>query len=135
MLGASPVDIRMVEGNQELASGMVDCMITSAVTGVENSVCDQIGFYCAICAWFPKNIVFVNAKAFDALAPVTRDVVTQAAADESTQELRRRGIQSSWIPIAFEAELKRLGDRFSREWVKSIGHEANLIFVPFYLQR
>lgn len=32
----------------------------------------------------------------------------------------------------FEAELRRLGETFSREWVRSIGNEANRIFVPYY---
>lgn len=149
LLGAQPVDVPMVEVNQALASGKVDSMITSAVTGVENRVWDQIGFYYGINAWFPKNIVFVNAKAFDALPDSTRHAVTQAAAraevrgwalseavaNESTQELQRRGILVDRVPIAFEAELRRLGERFSREWVKSVGNEATLIFIPFYLQR
>lgn len=149
MLGASPVDVPMVEVNQALASRKVDSMITSAVTGVENRVWDQIGFYYGINAWFPKNIVFVNVKAFDALPAPSQEVVTQAAAraeargwalseavaNESTQELQRRGIKVGRVPISFEAELKRLGEKFSREWVKSVGTEANLIFVPYYLQR
>lgn len=149
MLGASPVDVPMVEVNQALASRKVDSMITSAVTGVENRVWDQIGYYYGINAWFPKNIVFVNSKAFEALPASSREAVSQAAAraevrgwalseavaDASAQELQRRGIQVGRVPMAFEAELKRMGDRFSREWVKSVGHEANLIFVPYYLQR
>lgn len=149
MLGASPVDVPMVEINQALASRKVDSMITSAVTGVENRVWDQIAFYYGINAWFPKNIVFVNAKAFDALPATAREAVTQAAAraerrgwalsetvaNESTQELQRHGMKVGRIPAEFEAELKRLGEKFSREWVKSVGSEANLIFVPYYLQR
>lgn len=149
MLGASPVDVPMVEVNQALASRKVDSMITSAVTGVENRVWDQIGFYYGINAWFPKNIVFVNVKAFDALPAPSQEAVNQAAAraeargwaqseavaNESTQELQRRGIKVGRVPVSFEAELKRLGEKFSREWVKSVGTEANLIFVPYYLQR
>ncbi len=149
MLGASSVDVPMVEVNQALASRKVDSMITSAVTGVENRVWDQIGFYYGINAWFPKNIVFVSSKAFDALPASAREAVTQAAAraevrgwalseavaNESTQELQRRGIKVGRVPVGFEAELKRLGEKFSREWVRSVGSEANLIFVPYYLQR
>jgi peptide subunit release factor 1 (eRF1) len=39
------------------------------------------------------------------------------------------------IPADFEAELKRMGEKFSREWVRSVGNEANNIFVPYYIQR
>jgi hypothetical protein len=39
------------------------------------------------------------------------------------------------IPAQFEASLKRMGETFSREWVRSVGNEANNIFVPYYIQR
>lgn len=149
MLGATPVDVPMVEVNQALASRKLDNMITSAVTGVENRVWDQIGFYYGINAWFPKNIVFVNRKAFEALPAAARAAVTEAAAQaeargwsvseavatESTLELQRQGMKVGRVPIEFEAELKRLGEKFSREWVQTVGGEANQIFVPYYFQR
>jgi TRAP-type transport system periplasmic protein len=149
MLGATPVDVPMVEVNRALARREMDNMITSAVTGVENRVWGQIGFYYGINAWFPKNIVFVNARAFDALPAAARAAVVQAAtraeargwalseavASDSTRELQRQGMQVERAPAAFEAELRRLGEKFSREWVQSVGNEANVIFVPYYFQR
>ena len=149
MLGATPVDVPMVEVNRALARREMDNMITSAVTGVENRVWGQIGFYYGINAWFPKNIVFVNARAFDALPTPVREAVVQAAtraeargwalseavASDSTRELQRQGMRVERAPAAFEAELRRLGEKFSREWVQSVGNEANVIFVPYYFQR
>ena len=149
MLGAEPVDVPMVEVNQALAGGRIDSMITSAVTGVENQVWGQIGHYYTINAWFPKNIVFVNRQAFDALPPQVREALLAAArqaeargwamsqqvADSSTEALADKGIKVGRVPPNFEAELKRLGERFSREWVQSVGNEANTIFVPYYFQR
>jgi TRAP-type C4-dicarboxylate transport system substrate-binding protein len=149
MLGAEPVDVPMVEVNQALASGKIDSMITSAVTGVENQVWGQIGHYYTINAWFPKNIVFANLKAVDALPPDVRQALlsaaaeaeergwamSQKAADASTQELASKGMKVGRVSAVFDAELKRLGERFSREWVQSVGNEANTIFVPYYFQR
>jgi len=149
MLGATPVDVPMVEVNQALASGKMDSMITSAVTGVENKVWGQIGHYYTINAWFPKNIVFANLKAFQALSPSVRDALRAAAAeaeargwalseqvaDASTRELTQQGMKVGRVSPSFEAELKRMGERFSREWVQSVGNEANVIFVPYYFQR
>lgn len=149
LLGATPVDVPMVEVNQALAAGKLDSMITSALTGVENQVWGQIKHYYGINAWFPKNIVFVNQKAYDALPPPARQAVTQAAAEaetrgwalsesiaqESVGELQRKGIQVGRAPAELDAELKRLGERFSREWVQSVGNEANKIFIPYYFQR
>ena len=69
LLGATPVDVPMVEVNKALSAGKLDSMITSALTGVENQVWGQIKQYYGINAWLPKNIVFVNQQAFDALPP------------------------------------------------------------------
>lgn len=149
MLGATAVDVPMVEVNQALSSGKMDSMITSAVTGVENRVWGQIGHYYTINAWFPKNIVFANLRAVQALSPAVREAMLAAAAeaerrgwamseqvaDESTRELALQGMKVGRVSPSFEAELKRLGERFSREWVQSVGNEANTIFVPYYFQR
>ena len=149
MLGATPVDVPMVDVKRALATGQLDSMITSTVTGVENQVWSQFRHYYEINAWFPKNIVFVNLQAFDALQPAVRQAVLGAAGEAelrgwamsqdeaagSTRKLKAEGMQVDRIPAAFDAELKRLGERFSREWVRSVGNEANHIFVPYYFQR
>ena len=148
LLGAQAVDVPMVEVNKALANGHIDNMITSAVTGVENQVWNQIKHYYEINAWFPKNVVFVNAKAFQALKPAAQVAVTkaaekaeargwalsQAAMQQATQDLRTNGMKVERPPAEFDKELKRMGERFSREWVRTVGTEANAIFVPYYMQ-
>ena len=149
LLGVTPVDVPMAEVNKALSAGKLDSMITSALTGVENQVWGQIKQYYGINAWLPKNIVFVNQQAFDALPPAVRQAVTQAAAEaetrgwalsaavaeESVGELQRKGIKVERASAELDTELKRLGERFSREWVQSVGNEANKIFIPYYFQR
>ena len=147
MLGAVPVDVAMGDVGRALGEGRLETMITSAVTGVENKVWGPIQYYYEINAWFPKNIVFVNAKSFAQLAPDTRAHVLKAAAEaqrrgweaseavaqNSTRELQRNGIKIERLSPDLEREIKHMGERFSREWVRSVGNEANAIFVPFYL--
>lgn len=146
MLGATPVDVAMVDVGKAVAEGRMDAMITSAVTGVENKVWGPIKHYYEINAWFPKNIVFVNTKSFEALAPDARAAVLKAASDaegrgwvasegiaqSATRELQANGIKVERISIELESDLKRIGERFSREWVRSVGHAASDIFVPYY---
>jgi TRAP-type transport system periplasmic protein len=36
------------------------------------------------------------------------------------------------VPFELARDLKRMGERFSREWVATVGHAANDIFIPFY---
>ncbi|HSI53734.1 MAG TPA: C4-dicarboxylate ABC transporter substrate-binding protein, partial [Ramlibacter sp.] len=148
LMKAVPVDVAMVDVNKALSEGRMDNMITSAVTGVENQVWGPIKHYYEINAWFPKNIVFVNAKAFNALKPAVQKAVLQAAATaetrgwarsqavmlDSTNELRAHGIKVDRVSAEFDAEIKRLGEKFSREWVRLVGNEANSIFIPYYTQ-
>ena len=148
LLGAKPVDVPMVDVGKALAEGRMDNMITSALTGVENKVWGQIKYYYEINAWFPKNVVFVSSKAFDVLKPDTRAAVLKAAGDAetrgwsvsqalasgATEELRANGVKIERIPPDVDAEIKRMGEKFSREWVRSVGNEANTIFVPYYIK-
>jgi TRAP-type C4-dicarboxylate transport system substrate-binding protein len=146
LLGATPVDVPMVQVGQALADGRIDCMITSAVTGVENQVWDYVKNYYEINAWFPKNITFANAKAFAALPAATQKAVMDAAASaekrgwaasekaaaDSVEELRKHGMKIERVSSEFLADIKRMGERFSLEWVREVGNEANDIFIPYY---
>lgn len=146
MLGAVPVDVAMVDVGKAVNEGRLDAMITSAVTGVENKVWGPIKYYYEINAWFPKNIVFVNTKSFDALAPAARAAVLQAAAVAetrgwaaskaaavgATRELQANGIKVERLSSELDIDIKRMGDRFSREWVRSVGKAASDIFVSYY---
>jgi len=145
---AQPVDVAMVDVNKALTEGRMDNMITSAVTGVENKVWGPIKYYYEINAWFPKNIVFVNTRAFKALKPAQQKAVLKAASEaetrgwarsqaamlDATSQLREHGIKVERVSREFDSEIKRLGEKFSREWIRSVGNEANRIFVPYYTQ-
>ncbi len=149
LLGATPVDVTMPQVGQALAEGKLDAMITSAVTGVENRVWTGLKYYYELNAWFPKNIVFVNAKAFAALPAATQQAVlsaaakaetrgfalSQAAASSATEELRKNGMKVEPVPFELGRDLKRMGEKFSREWVTSVGNSANEIFIPYYALR
>ena len=146
LLGAKPVDVPMVDVAKALKEGRMDNMITSSVTGAENKVWSHIKYYYEINAWFPKNIVMVNAAAFNALpvdmqksvlkaagiAQTNGWAMSQKAATDATNELIANGIKVDRIPYDVETKLKRLGEKFSREWVRSVGNEASIIFVPYY---
>lgn len=122
-----------------------ETIMSSLVKDIAIAGADSVPF--KINAWFPKNVVFVSSKAFEALRPEVRGTVLKAATDaevrgwlasqalamSATQELRKNGIRIERIPADMEQEIKRMGEKFSREWVRSVGNEANNIFVPYYL--
>lgn len=146
LMGATPVDVPATGLDKALAEGRIDCMITSAVTGAESRVWQSMRYFYEINAWFPKNIVFANAKAMGALDARTREVLQSTsarfelqgwvesanAASKSKDELKRNGMQIESAPYLFARDLKRLGERFSLDWVKQVGAQANEIFIPYF---
>lgn len=148
LLGARGIDVPMAQVGQALAEGRIDSMITSAVTGVENKVWDHVKYYYPIDAWFPKNVVFVGTKALRGLASTEREALaraaaaaeargwaaSEAAAASSVQELRRNGMKIESVPPRVGADLKRMGERFSLEWIRQVGAPANQIFIPYFTQ-
>ncbi|HEX6706876.1 MAG TPA: TRAP transporter substrate-binding protein [Albitalea sp.] len=148
LLGAQAVDVPMVEVGKALAEGRIDSMITSAVTGVENKVWSHVKHYYDINAWFPKNLVFANVAALRALPARSREALldasaaaeqrgwaaSAAAATQSVDELRRSGMKVDKVPPDLGQEIKRFGERFSIEWIRQVGAEANEIFVPYFTQ-
>jgi len=148
LLGAEPVDVAMVDVGRALDEGRMDTMITSAVTGVENQVWSAVRHYYDINAWIPKNIVFVRAALLKALPRAAREAVFAAAreaevrgwsasrqvARSSVLELQRQGVQVDPVHPHLSRDLKRLGERFSLEWIRAVGREANEIFIPYYTQ-
>ena len=149
LMGAVPVDVPATELDKALADGRIDCMMTSAVTGVESRVWQSMRFFYEINAWFPKNLVFVNDKAWSALEAPSRDALkaaaaaaelrgwanSAAAAARSMDELRRNGMKIEQVSFLFSRDLQRLGEHFSLDWVKQVGVAANGVFIPYFDKR
>lgn len=148
LMGASPVEVTLANLPQAMERGEINTMITSAVTGVDVKAWRHMKHYYEIYAWIPKNIVFANLTAFQKLpAPLQQTVVEIAAAAEvrgwdrsevvartSTDALRANGMKIDTAPAEFSNELKRLGEKFSLEWIRTVGPEANSVFIPYYTQ-
>jgi TRAP-type C4-dicarboxylate transport system substrate-binding protein len=146
LLGATPVDVPMVDVGKALSAGRMDSMITSGVTGVENQVWDHLKYFYDIKAWFPKNLVLVNKARFDALSPEQREAVrkaakaaedrgwaaSEAAAAGALKELAAHGMHIESPGFEFRNELRRYGDKFSIEWVRATGQDASNILIPYY---
>ena len=148
LLGVQAVDVPTADIPKALASGQIDSMITSSLTGVESQIWTHTKYYYELNAWIPKNLVFVQKKALDALSPATRKAVLEAAkaAEErgwalseaalraSVNELRSHGMTIDRISPELSKDINRFGEKFSREWVRTVGNDATRLFVPFYTQ-
>ncbi len=105
MVGAQAVTVQQAELAQALATGVVTALITSGATGYDVKIWESIPYFYDTQAWLPKNMVFVNQAAFDALDKPTQEAVMKAAAAAETaagrpRKKRAAGSSSSWPPRA-----------------------------------
>jgi TRAP-type transport system periplasmic protein len=148
MLGATAVDVPMVEVASALSSGRMDSMISSAVTGAENKVWSHLKYFYEINAWTPKNAVLINRKALAMLTPPEQRAISVASANAeqrgwavsrevatiAVKTLKDNGIRVERVPMSIEREFARLGERFSKEWIRTAGPAAGELFTSYFLR-
>ena len=146
LMGAVPTTVQATEIPQAFSSGIIDSMFTSAPTAVTTKAWDYTRFVYDTQAWVPKNVVFVNERAFQALPEAVRKVVLEQAAiaekrgwewsqrdnDESPKELVKNGMNLAPISPAFRAELKKIGDQMLEDWLKKAGPDGKKIIDAYY---
>ena len=116
-----------------------------AATGYDTKSWEQLSHYYDIQAWLPKNIVFVSKKAFDALDQPARDALLKAAAaaeergwkvsEEKTawyvEQLKANKMQVQPAPEALQAELLKVGEKMTAEWVEKAGPDGQAILDAY----
>jgi TRAP-type transport system periplasmic protein len=141
LAGAQPVTIQAAELAQAMATGAVNANITSGATGYDTKAWEVVKNYYDTQAWLPKNIVFVNKQAFDAL-----DKATQAALLKCAREAEERGWKTSqeknkWyleqlakngMNVAppspqLKADFRKIGDTMTTEWLATAGADGKAI--------
>ena len=146
-LGARPVDVMMTDLGSAMAAGRVESMITSGATGIDSHAWEQLKYFYDIHAWYPKNIVLVNQAAYAALDARTQEglrnaaaaaevrgwQLSQAAEAASLTELAAHGMHLDSVDFEFRTEMRRYGERFSVEWVRTTGQDASAILIPYYI--
>ena len=141
LAGAQPVTIQAAELAQAFATGAVNANITSGATGYDTKAWEVVKNYYDTQAWLPKNIVFVNKKAFDALDKATRDALLKCAREAETRgwktsqektkwytdELAKNGMNVAAPSAQLKADFKKVGDTMTQEWLKSAGADGKAI--------
>jgi TRAP-type C4-dicarboxylate transport system substrate-binding protein len=141
LMGAIPTTVQATEIPQAFTSGIIDTMFTAAGTGVTTKAWDYTRYVYDTQAWVPKNVAFVNEKAFQALSePIRKIVLEQAAIAEQRgwemseaeniagpKQLVQNGMTLGPISPQFAAELKKIGDQMLEDWVKKAGPEGKKI--------
>jgi len=145
LAGAQPVTIQAAELAQAMATGAVNANITSGATGYDTKAWEVVKNYYDTQAWIPKNIVFVNKQAFDALDKPSQAALMKAAQDAEARGWKTSEEKNSWYkeqlakngmnvaaPSAqLKADLRKIGDTMTAEWMKSAGADGQAIVDAF----
>ena len=141
LVGAQPVTIQAAELAMAVATGAVEAHMTSGATGVDSKLYEHSKYYYDTQAWLPKNVVFVNQKAFDALDKATQDAIVRAA--DAAQErgwkssedknkqyldaLAKGGMTVGPPPAALRADLQKIGATMTADWIKAAGADGQAV--------
>jgi len=145
LMGTTPVNVPFSDIAQAFTTSVIDAMITSPSTGVNNQSWDYISHFTTISAWIPKNMVFVNKRVFDKLDSTTQQVILTAAANaeqqgwalgrklsaEHTAILKEKGITVAAPSAQLTLELQTVGKTMVSEWLAEAGETGQAIIDNF----
>jgi TRAP-type C4-dicarboxylate transport system substrate-binding protein len=145
LAGAQPVTIQAAELAQAFATGAVNANITSGATGYDTKAWEVVKNYYDTQAWIPKNVVFVNKAAFDALDRASQAAVMNAAAaaeergwkvsqDKATwylEQLAKNGMTVAPPSAQLKSDFKKIGDTMAGEWSKTAGADGQAVIDAY----
>lgn len=148
-LGMLPTKIESAEISQAFATGVAESMITSGATGYDKQIWDQVSHYYDVRAWVPRNMVFVNKKAWDALDAETQAVVRAAAADAEAKGWAKAEELADWYVDQFSengmtvdapseqlmADFKAVGETLTADWLSRTGEEGQALIDAYQAKR
>lgn len=145
LVGAQPVTVQAAELTQALATGAVNTFMTSAATGYDSKVWEQVKYYYDVAAWLPQNLVIVQKKAFDALDKASQEALLKAAEAAEARGAKTSAEKNDWYKaqlvkngMAVEpgsaqlrADLKKVGETMIADWAKQTGADGQAILDAY----
>ncbi|MBC7133179.1 MAG: TRAP transporter substrate-binding protein [Roseovarius sp.] len=145
LMGAVPTTVEAGDIPTAFSTSRIAAMITSPSTGVSSQAWDFVGHYIDTQAWLPKNMVFVNTRAFEALPEDQREAIFEAAAAaelrgwemsraetaDKIATLAKNGMQVHEPSAALAAELREIGATMANEWKQQAGPEGARILEAY----
>ena len=143
--GMLPVQIEAAELTQALATGVAESFISSGSTGYDRKVWDYLTHFYDVNAWLPRNYVFVNKRAWDALDSTTQNIVKgvamlaeQAGTTKSEQlsdwyktQLAANGMSVQAAQGQLLTDLQGIGEVMTGEWLEQAGATGKTIVDSF----
>ncbi len=147
ILGMTATQVESGDIPTAFATGRVSAMMTSPSTGVSSQAWDYTSVYVDVQAWLPKNVVFVNTEAYDALPEDQQAALLDAAATAETRgwemseaetatqiaALEAAGMTVTAPSEALAAALADAGATMEAEWLAQAG-DAGAAIIAAYRQ-
>lgn len=145
ILGMVPTQVEAGDIPTAFATGRVAAMMTSPSTGVSSQAWDFTNVYVDVNAWLPKNVIFVNTAALEALPEDQRAALLEAAAaaeargwdmSEAETATQIATLESNGMTVvqpseALAAALAAAGDQMASEWLARAG-DAGAAVISAY---
>lgn len=137
-LGGNPTETEESDIPTAFSTGRVDAMITSSATGNAMTAWDYVSWYTDANLWLPKNIVFINQRAFDGLDEATQEALLEAAEraeargwqmSRDNNETSLAALQDNGVAVVEPNEavadaLQAAGDRLFADWQARASDQA-----------
>jgi len=145
LAGMQPVKIELADLPSAMITGGIQAYITSSSGGCDTKAWETSKIVYDTQGWVPKNMVFVNQKALDAVDKATQSAITKAAAaaeergwkmsEEGNKKclelLASNGMQVLKPSAQLMSELRKIGDTMAAEWAKSAGSDGNAVLNAY----
>ncbi len=146
LTGMKPTKLEAVAISQAFSTGMVESMITSPTTGKNSKIWENgVKYFYDIAAWFPKNMVVANKKAWNKLDDATKKMVmSQAALAErkgwnlskqgnvaDKKALADAGMVVGKVNASLQSHFEKVGATMAKEWSSKAGSRGQAVLSAY----
>jgi len=145
LTGMLPVQIEAAEISQAFATGVAESMISSGATGYDRKVWEQLTNFYEVDAWMPRNSVFVNKDVWNGVSDANKNAIRGCAdlasyagywravqyTDFTLKGLADNGMKVQKAGEQLQADLNKIGETMSAEWMAAAGDEGKAIVEKF----
>ncbi|MEQ8709084.1 MAG: TRAP transporter substrate-binding protein [Rhodospirillales bacterium] len=141
LMGMAPVQVEAAEISQAFATGVAESMISSGSTGYDRKIWEHVSHFYEVNAWLPRNYIFANKDAWNALDEDTRNIVKGVAelaersgtleseklTDWYKGELKANGMTVAVAGDKLKGELQQIGETMAAEWLEKAGASGKAV--------
>ncbi|MEX2476566.1 TRAP transporter substrate-binding protein [Marinobacter sp.] len=145
LFGAVPTQVEVPDIPTAFGTGRVDAMITSPSTGANTRAWDYLTHFNHAQLWLPKNMVVVNARAFERLPESVQNAIETAAVEAEKRGweaskaeteakiaiMEENGIVVSEPSEALVQRLQEVGATMEKDWLERAGSDGKALVEAY----